>query len=105
MKLSLNFFSNLCSNEENSQFLVENKTFVSNLNKIYESKQKQDINETVMFCIFNLAKNVQNTTRIVEQGVLPNIVKSFQDHNISLEREYAAAALYHISEDGMVLNL
>ena len=104
--LALTVVTNLSAGEMNGGVFFDDGRLFKHVMKILEETEGQ-INPTLqqlrdisMLCLSNFAVNPSNTTRMVEQGALVPIIKSFAIAPVGMERHHAVKALCYISQDG-----
>lgn len=105
--LALTVLTNLCAGESNGSILFDDGRLFKYILKTLTSistpnKREQQLRNICMLCLSNFAVNPSNTTRMVENGALPPIIKSFKDSPADLERYHAVKALSYISQDAIV---
>lgn len=105
--LALTTCTNLCAGEQNGgAFFEDGRLFKHSLqvltssDKAERTTQEQQMRDIAMLCLSNFSVNSMNTTRMVEHGALPHIVKSFKEAPKGLERHHAVKALSYLSSDG-----
>jgi hypothetical protein len=107
MALGLTVCTNLSAGEINGSMFFEDGRLLKHVLEILEFTDKpkkdakeQQLRDIAMLALSNFSVNPSLTTRMVDQGALPHILKSFKNADVGMERHHTVKALCYISQDG-----